>query len=274
MRIVIEQASGMTGGWMSDDASSVAAEGAGDGSREHALASTFVMFAEALVDDYDVVDLLDRLVHGCVELLGTSAAGLLLKDRNENLAVVASSGEESRLLEICQLQSDEGPCLDCVRTGVPVICRDLSAEAARWPTFAPAALDAGFTSVLAVPMRLRERTIGGLNLFNVGPLALSADDQRLAQALADVATIGVLQQRAAQQSFLLTEQLQRALNSRVLVEQAKGVLAERHRVSVDLAFDALRRFARNHNLKLAELSQAVVRGDLDPSAFGIPTGTP
>ena len=162
---------------MGDDDPSVAV----DRSREHALASTFVMLAEALVDDYDVVDLLDKLVHGCVELLGASAAGLLLKDQNENLAVVASSSEESRLLEICQVQSDEGPCLDCVRSGRPVSCGDLHAESARWPTFAATALNAGFTSVHAVPMRLREITIGGLNLFHEGPLVIGEDDQRLAQ---------------------------------------------------------------------------------------------
>ncbi len=255
---------------MSDDTSFVTARDRDLQSREHAIASTFVMLAEALVDDYDVVDLLDRLVHGCVGLLGTSAAGLLLKDPQDHLAVVASSSEESRLLEICQLQSDEGPCLDCVRTGAPVISGNLADHLDRWPTFAAAALDAGFTSVLALPMRSREVTIGGLNLFNDGPLAMSPDDQRLAQALADVATIGVLQQRSAHRTFLLAEQLQHALNSRVLVEQAKGVLAERHAVSVDLAFDALRRYSRNNNLKLADVSQAVVRGEIEPSAFTIP----
>jgi GAF domain-containing protein len=237
--------------------------------REQAVASTFVTLAEALVDDYDIVDLLDRLVHGCVALLGVSAAGLLLKDQKANLAVLASSSEESRLLEVCQLESDEGPCVDCVRTGAAVIGRDLDAERARWPTFAAAALAAGFTSVFAVPMRLRDQTIGGLNLFNAGPLIASEDDRRLAQALADVATIGVVQQRAARRSFLLTEQLQRALDSRVLVEQAKGVLAERHRASMDEAFDALRRRARNGNRKLADVAQAVVSGDLDPGTLMI-----
>lgn len=151
-----------------------------------------------------------------------------------------------------------------------MICPALGDELDRWPTFAASAIDAGFTSVLAVPMRLREQTIGGLNLFNAGPLILSADDQRLAQALADVATVGVLQQRSAHRTFLLAEQLQRALSSRVLVEQAKGVLAERHAVSVDRAFDALRRYARNNNLKLADVSQAVLRGEMDPAAFTIP----
>lgn len=241
----------------------------GKRSREEALASTFVMLADTLVDDYDVVELLDTLVRSCVEILGVTAAGLLLKDQKGNLAVVASSSEESRLLEICQLQSDEGPCLDCVHTGASVISGDLAEERARWPIFVPAAMDAGFQSVFAVPMRLREQTIGGLNLFSAAPVLASAADRGLAQALADVATIGILQQRSAHRTSLLAEQLQHALNSRIMVEQAKGVLAERHAVSMDLAFGALRRHARNHNLKLVDVARSVVRGDTDASAIAV-----
>jgi GAF domain-containing protein len=243
----------------------------GQRSREEMLAATFVMLADTLVDDYDVVELLDTLVRSCVEILGVTAAGLLLNDQKGNLAVVASSSEESRLLEICQLQSDEGPCLDCVRGGASVISGDLGQDRDRWPTFVAAALDAGFQSVLAVPMRLRDQTIGGLNLFSSAPVLATKADQSLAQALADVATIGILQQRSAHRSSLLAEQLQHALNSRVMVEQAKGVLAERHGVSMDLAFDALRRHARNHNLKLVDVAQSVVRGDTDATAIAVST---
>ena len=241
----------------------------GSRSREEALAATFVMLADTLVDDYDVVELLDTLVRSCVEILGVTAAGLLLNDQKGNLAVVASSSEETRLLEICQLQSDEGPCLDCVRSGASVSSGDLGKDRARWPAFVAAALDAGFQSVFAVPMRLRDQTIGGLNLFSAAPVLASKADQGLAQALADVATIGILQQRSAHRSSLLAEQLQHALNSRIMVEQAKGVLAERHAVSMDVAFDALRRHARNNNLKLVEVARSVVRGDTDATAIAV-----
>jgi len=237
--------------------------------REQGLAATFVMLADTLVDDYDVVDLLDQLVSACVELLGVTAAGLLLTDQKGNLAVVASSSEETRLLEIFQLQSDEGPCLDCVSACTSVSSVDLESDQARWPVFVPAARSAGFRSVVAVPMRLREQTIGGLNMFHARSRVMSDGDRRLAQALADVATIGILQQRSAHRSSILAEQLQHALNSRVLVEQAKGVLSERNGVEMDVAFAALRRHSRDHNLKLADVALAVVRGIIDPGAIAI-----
>lgn len=232
-------------------------------SREQALADVFVALADTLVDDYDVVELLDQLVHSCVDLLGISAAGLLLDDQRGKLAVVASSNEETRLLEIFQLQSNQGPCLDCVRTGAPVSTGDLSTDLARWPIFVPVALAAGFQAVTALPLRLRHQTIGALNLFKLEAEAVPAADQRLAQALADVATIGILQRRSAHRSSVVAEQLQHALNSRVVIEQAKGVLAERHGVSIDAAFDALRRHARDHNHKLTEVALAVVQDDID-----------
>ena len=233
-------------------------------SREQALAEVFVSLADTLVDDYDVVDLLDKLVTASVDLLGATAAGLLLDDQKGNLAVVASSSEETRLLEIYQLQNNEGPCLDCVRTRTAVVSDDLAADRDRWPVFVPAALNAGVLSVVAVPLRLRDETIGGLNLFHNRVDPILQEDQRLAQALADVATIGILQQRSAHRSTMMAEQLQHALNSRVAIEQAKGVLAERNGIGVDAAFDALRRHARNHNLKLTDVALAVVRGEIVP----------
>jgi GAF domain-containing protein len=236
-------------------------------SREQLLAETFVVLADTLVDDYDVVDLLDGLVTACVSLLGVTASGLLLDDQKGHLAVVASSSEETRLLEIFQLQNNEGPCLDCVRTGSAVTCPDLLAEQARWPLFVPAASAAGFRSVAAVPLRLREHIIGGLNLFDSGIGEVTPDDRQLAQALADVATIGILQRRSAHRSTMVAEQLQHALNSRIVIEQAKGVLAERSSVSMDAAFATLRRYARNHNLKLTDVALNVVRGELDPAAL-------
>ena len=229
--------------------------------REQALAETFVSLADTLVDEYDVVDLLDQLVAACVDLLGATAAGLLLDDQKGSLAVMASSSEESRLLEVFQLQTNEGPCLDCVRTRRAVTSEDLEQDRDRWPRFVPAALDAGFRSVAAVPLRLRDETIGGLNLFHTEAQSIPATERMLAQALADVATIGILQHRSAHRTTMLAEQLQHALNSRVVIEQAKGVLAERHGLSMPMAFEALRRHSRDHNIKLTEHALEVVRGE-------------
>ena len=246
-----------------------AGESSPERDREQLLAETFVVLADTLVDDYDVVDLLHQLVDACVNLLAVSAAGLLLDDQRGNLAVVASSNEETRLLEVLQLQSDAGPCLDCVRTGVPVGVDDLDLDQHRWPVFAAAALSAGFRSVAAVPLRLRTETIGALNMFQAAPHPMPLNDRRLAQALADVATIGILQRRSTHRSALMAEQLQHALNSRIVIEQAKGVLAERNGVDMDAAFTALRRYARNHNRKLSELAMDVVRGQIDPTTVQI-----
>ena len=232
-------------------------------SREDALAETFVQLADTLVEDYDVVDLLDHLVTAAVNLLAVDAAGLLLDDQRGHLTVIASSSEETRLLEVFQVETNEGPCLDCVRTRAPVTSDDLSADRSKWPRFVDAAVAAGFRSVTAVPLRLRDQTIGGLNMFQCTGAPLGDADQRLAQALADVATIGILQHRSVHRSVVVAEQLQHALNSRVVIEQAKGVLAERHNLDMESSFSALRSHARTHNLKLTDLAQSVVHGDID-----------
>jgi hypothetical protein len=161
------------------------------------------------------------------------------------------------LLELFEIQQDEGPCLDCYRTGNPVRCPDLSAAVGRWPRFAPEALAHGYGSVYALPMRLRAQVIGSLNLLRELPGELDANDLVAAQALADVATIGILQQRAASEQRLLAEQLQYALDSRVTIEQAKGVIAEHARLDMDAAFSALRQYARNHNERLVEVAHNV-----------------
>jgi len=190
------------------------------------LADVFVEMADTLVDEFDVIDFMHVLTERCVQLLGISAAGLLLTDQQGTLQVVAASSERTRLLELFQLQTDQGPCVECFHTGQPVSVADLPA-AGRWPRFTAAAADVGFAAVHAVPMRLRSEVIGALNLFNAEPGELDEDKLRIGQALADVATIGLLQQRAIRRRDALTEQLQTALNSRVLIEQAKGLLAER-----------------------------------------------
>jgi GAF domain-containing protein len=228
-------------------------------SREQHLAAAFVELVDTLVDDYDVVDLLDRLAGHSVRLLGVTAAGLLLDDqRGGGLRVLAASSEQTRLLELFQLQTDQGPCLDCVHTGQPVSVPDLADATARWPRFAPVAVRQGFRAVHALPLRLRNQTIGALNLFHDQPTTLTADELRLGQALADAATIGILHERAVRRGETLIEQLQTALNSRVIIEQAKGFLADRGGLDVDQAFNLLRRYARDHNLRLSDTARRVV----------------
>ena len=234
--------------------------------RAVAVADVFVTLADTLVDDYDVVDLMDQLVTSCAELFDIAAAGLLLVDQRDGLQLVASSSEEARVLELFQLQSDEGPCLDCISTGRPVTVGDLDDQRERWPRFVEAAARGGFHAVHAVPMRLRDEVIGGLNLFGSDHRTLEPQEQRLAQALADIATIGVLQQRTVHRSSLLAEQLQTALDSRVVIEQAKGVLRQHGGLSMDGAYRALRRYSRDHNRKLGEVAEAVVRDRVDIDA--------
>ncbi len=224
------------------------------------LSDTFVELTDTMVVGFDVIDFLHVLTDRSVQLLDVSAAGLLLADPRGELRVVAASSQAARLLELFQIQNDQGPCLDCFRSGQPVMAADLDVAAQRWPRFAPAARQAGFAAVQALPMRLREQVIGALNLFRVGPGAFSSADIRIGQALADVATISLLHERSMRHSDTLTEQLQAALNSRVIIEQAKGKLAERLGVDMDQAFDLLRDRARTSNRRLSDLAQAFVNG--------------
>jgi GAF domain-containing protein len=229
------------------------------------LAQTFVTLADTLVDDYDVVDLMDRLVTTCTDLLDVTAAGILLVDQRGGLQVVASSSEEMRLVELFQLQNEEGPCLDSISSGQAVDVDNLSTSAGRWPRFSAEAARVGYRSVHAVPLRLREEVIGGLNLFRDAPPAFTDGERRIAQALADAATIGILQQRSVHRAALLAEQLQTALDSRIVIEQAKGVLAQHHGVGMNEAYRLLRRHARDHNLRMGVLAEALARGDQDPA---------
>jgi GAF domain-containing protein len=224
------------------------------------LSETFVELADTMVVGFDVIDFLHMLTDRSVRLLDVSEAGLLLADPRGELRVVAASSERARLLELFQIQSDQGPCLDCFRTGQPVAVADLSAATRRWPRFAPAAQEAGFASVQALPMRLRDQIIGALNLFRATPGVFDQTDMRVGQALADVATISLLNERSLRRSETLNEQLQTALNSRVTIEQAKGKLAERMQLDMDQAFSVLRRYARTRNVRLSDLARAFVDG--------------
>src|SRR6478672_10496999 len=223
------------------------------------LSETFVELTDTMVADFDVIDFLHVLTSRSVELLNASAAGLLLADPRGELRVVAASSEAARLLELFQLQSDQGPCLDCFRSGRPVAAASLGADR-RWPRFAAAAGQAGFSAVQALPMRLRDQVIGALNLFRDTPGAFDPASVRIGQALADVATIGLLHERSMRRSDTLNEQLQTALNSRVIIEQAKGKLAERLGIDVSQAFTILRDQARNRNQRLSDLARAFVDG--------------
>lgn len=226
--------------------------------REDDIVASFVSMAGSLVEGHDVTELLDRLTADCVRLLDVTAVGLLLADRRGALHVVATSSERVADLEAFQAQRGQGPCHDCYLGNQPVNVPDLAAAAQRWPEFAAIAANAGVVSVHAVPMRLREDVLGALNLFGTTVGSLSDSDLRLAQALADVATIALIQDRAAADKDLVNEQLQHALDSRVVLEQAKGVLASRGDLDMPAAYAALRQYARDHNLKLADLAQALI----------------
>ena len=226
------------------------------------LAQTFVELADTLVAGYDLMEFLQTLTERCVELLEVDAAGLLRAGADGALRLVAASTEQARMVELLQLQHDEGPCPDSFRTGVAVIVSDIrSPEAgARWPRFAAAAAELDLAGVHSLPMRLRDQVIGTLNLFSKTAGSLDPAVARAARALVDVATIGILQERAIRERELVAGQLQTALNSRVLIEQAKGILAERLQTSPDEAFLLLRRYARNHNQALTELAGDVIGG--------------
>jgi GAF domain-containing protein len=230
-------------------------------SREALLARTMVELADSLVDDFDVVDLLTLLTDRCVAVLDVSTAGLILAVGGE-LRLMASSSEAMRVLEVLELQSEEGPCMDCYRTGQPIVNQELGTAGGRWRRFAPEALAAGFHSAHALPMRLRGTVIGALNMFRVDEGALEDEDIVAAQALADIATIAILQNRATLQAQVVNEQLSRALNSRIVIEQAKGVLAERGSLDMEHAFALLRGYARANNRRLVDVAKDVISGAL------------
>jgi GAF domain-containing protein len=234
--------------------------------REQTLVEAFVRLADTLVTDYDVIDLFHGLCADCVTLLDADAAGLLLTDQRGSLQLVSASNEQAHLVELFQLQADQGPCLDAFRTGHQVCADDLATED-RWPRFTSRARENGFAAVHALPMRLRGEVVGALNLFHRQHHVMDEADLGVGQALADVATIAILTDRSSRQRELLTEQLQAALTSRVIIEQAKGVLAERGRIGLDEAFARMRSYARGHQVRLADVARDVVEGDIDTAAL-------
>jgi transcriptional regulator with GAF, ATPase, and Fis domain len=241
--------------------------------REEELLTAFIEFADTLVAEYDVVEFLHRLATRCVELVDVAEAGIMLADSDGKLRYVASSSERMHLIELFELQHEEGPCVDAYRGGVPVHSA-LGEEAdARWPHFAPHSRDAGFESVSALPMRLRSQVIGALNVFSTTTKVLDPENQMIAQSLADIATIGILQERALRDARVVTIQLETALESRIVIEQAKGIVAERNQVGIDTAFTQLRAYARTHNRHLSQAAKEVISGALPTADLIEPSAT-
>lgn len=235
--------------------------------REQRLAEVFVELADTLVEEFDVVDLLQTLTERCVELVDTDAAGLMLDDQRGNLQLVAHTHESARLLELFELQKREGPCLDCFATGRVIANIDLATAADRWPVFTQAAREVGFGTSHALPLRLRGRVIGAMNLFTTGRRPLSDEHLAVAQGLADIATIGLLHERTIRDQVELSEQLQTALQSRILIEQAKGVLSAQAGIGVESAFALMRTHARRTGEALTTVAGSVVAGRVNAGAL-------
>ena len=226
--------------------------------REEWLARTFVELADTLVADYDVVDFLSTLAERCAELLETVEVGIVLLDRQGGLQVMASSTERMRVAELFEVQNEEGPCFDCQRVGEQLVNTPLESAEGRWPRFGPMAREAGFQMVHALPLRLRRDVIGAMNIFDTEMKEMTPRQVNISQALADAATIGILQERSVRQQIDVAGQLQGALNSRILIEQAKGVVAEQQQVNMEEAFAMLRGYSRSTRIPLSDVARAVI----------------
>ena len=238
--------------------------------RESLLITTLVELADNLVEDFDIIDLLTVLSNRCVETINVQAAGVMLAAPGGELQFIASSSESMRILELFQLQSNEGPCVDCYNDGQPIVNHALSVPDPQWPRFTPLALAHGFKSVHCLPMRLRGRTVGALNLFCDTEGQLDHEDVQVAQGFADVGTIAIIQHQTALDAQTLNGQLSNALNSRIIIEQAKGKISQATKCDMDQAFDRLRAHARNHNLRMTDLARYIVVGDLAPDELDLP----
>ncbi len=252
---------------MTDDALSKALE------RQTLTATTFVEIVDTLVSDFDVIEVMTLLTSRVVELLDVTAAGILLADTDNVLRVIGASDEQSKMLELFQLQNDEGPCLDSYRTGQTVVNSRLDLDSP-WPEFAAASVGSGLRSVCAVPLRLKDLTIGCLNMFSIKSEPLSEAEIALAQALADVATIAIVQDLASRKATVREGQLQHALNSRVSIEQAKGMIAATLGVDMNEAFRQLLAYARNNNRGLTDIANECVAGTFDVKVLARRKPTP
>ncbi len=239
-------------------------------SRDQEIVHSLVEIADNLIDDFDVVELLTGLTQRCVNLLGFSAAGVMLASPPGELRLGASSSDAMQVVELFELQANEGPCLDAFRTGQRVDCISLDEGAERWPQFAAVARAAGFRSVYALPLRLRDATIGALNLFSFEGSPIDENDLIVARGFADLAAISILQHGAAAEGRRVNEQLTQALESRIIIEQAKGVISERGGISLPDAFSRLRSYARAQRLPLANVAQAAIDGTLERAAWSEP----
>jgi hypothetical protein len=226
--------------------------------RERKVINAFVHLSNELVDEYDIIDTLTTLTTSCADLLDVASAGLLLADESGVLHLVASSSERTRDLELFQLQREQGPCLDCYHGGKIVVSAGLPDMKQQWPMFSQAAELLGFESVHALPMRLREHALGAIGLFSEGVGHLNAADLALAQALVHVACVAIVNDKNASDRATINTQLQHALNSRVVLEQAKGVIAASGNLEMDVAFAVLRRYARDHGRRLSDVAEQVV----------------
>jgi hypothetical protein len=197
--------------------------------------------------------------------LDSAEVGLALAAARGELRVMASSSERMRALELIEVQTDEGPCRDCLLSGEQVLNQRLAGAEERWPRFTLEARDAGFQMVHALPLRLRSDVIGAMNIFSPELRELSPEDVNLTQALADAATIGILQERAVKHGADLAGQLQGALNSRIVIEQAKGIVAERRQLDMDEAFALLRSHARSNRTQLSDVARAIIDHKLSPA---------
>ena len=232
--------------------------------RDQRITHTFVSLADTLVADFDVLDFLSMLAERAAELLAVDAAAVMLSDQRGGLRPAAGSSERADLLDVFAAQTRHSPCVDCIETGTTVSTADLSADVERWPEFAPMAVGKGFRAACAVPLRLREDVIGALTLFGTRPIAIDEASVKLGQAFADIATIGILQQRAINHDGIISEQLQAALHHRVIVEQAKGVLTETDGVDMHEAYQMLRGYARTHRRRLTDVARDIATAKLDP----------
>ena len=237
---------------------------------DSSLIATFVELADSLVDDFDVIDLLTMLSNRCVDTLGVDASGVLLAAPGGELQVIASSSETMQMLELLQIQSNEGPCVDCFRSGEAIVNQSLAESRNLWPTFTPMALQEGYVSVYCLPLRLRGRSVGALNMFRSSDGPFKPEDALVAKGFADIATIAILQYRTIHDAGILNEQLSNALNSRIVIEQAKGMISQANQCGMDNAFERLRAHSRNHNLGLTQVARSIVTGELAPNQVDLP----